>query len=101
MFEERSEQLRRVMTLLDLSITIIVFLTAAWLRTLVLDDDPSDLLSHIAFLPFILALWMLFLALFGAYQSPRSTSLLGYTWAVTQAMVAGLACLFTILFVMK
>jgi exopolysaccharide biosynthesis polyprenyl glycosylphosphotransferase len=101
MFEERSEQLRRVMTLLDLSITIIVFLTAAWLRTLVLDDDPSDLLSHIAFLPFILALWMLFLAFFGAYQSPRSTSPLRYTWAVTRAIVAGLACLFTILFVMK
>ena len=34
-------------------------------------------------------------------QSPRSTSPLRYTWAVTRAIVAGLACPFTILFVMK
>ena len=101
MFEERSEQLRRVTTLLDLGITIIVFLTASWFRDLLLDDESSDLLSHIAFLPFILALWMFFLAFFGAYRSPRTTSRLGYTWAVARAMMAGLASLFTILFVMK
>src|SRR5262245_1507507 len=101
MFEERSEQLYRVTTLLDLCLTIFVFLGASWLRNLLLDDEPADLLSHIAFLPFILAVWMLSLALFGAYRSPRSTSRLGYTWAIARAVGAGLACLFTVLFVMK
>jgi exopolysaccharide biosynthesis polyprenyl glycosylphosphotransferase len=101
MFEERSEELHRVTTLLDLCTTIIVFLTASWLRSLLLDDEPPDALSHIALLPFILALWMLFLALFGAYRSPRNTSRRAYTWAIAQAVVAGLATLVTILFVMK
>jgi exopolysaccharide biosynthesis polyprenyl glycosylphosphotransferase len=101
MFEERSEQLRRVTTLLDLCITIIVFLAASWFRNLLLDHEPSAFLSHIAFLPFILALWMLLLAFFGAYRSPGSTSSLAYTWAIARAVVAGLASLFTILFVMK
>lgn len=101
MFDERSEQLHRVTTLLDLGITIILFLAAPWLRNLLVDDEPPNLLSHIAFLPFILALWIVFLPSFGAYRSPRNTSLLAYTWAVVQAVVAGLAALFTILFVMK
>lgn len=101
MFDERSEQLHRVMTLLDLGITIIMFLAAPWLRTLLVDDEPPNLLSHIAFLPFILALWIVFLPSFGAYRSPRNTSPLAYTWAVVRAVVAGLAALFTILFVMK
>lgn len=101
MFEERSEEFHRVTTLLDLCTTIVMFLAASWLRNLVLDDDPVDTLSHIALLPFILALWMLFLALFGAYRSPRNTSRLAYTWAIAQAVAVGLATLVTILFVMK
>ena len=101
MFDERSEQLHRVMTLLDLGITIIMFLVAPWLRTLLVDDEPPNLLSHIVFLPFILALWIVFLPSFGAYRSPRDTSPLAYTWAVVRAVVAGLAALFTVLFVMK
>jgi exopolysaccharide biosynthesis polyprenyl glycosylphosphotransferase len=101
MFEERSEDLHRVTTLLDLCLTITVFLTAPWLRTLLIDDEPPNVLSHIAFLPFILALWMLFLPFFGAYRSPRNTSRRAYTWVIARAVAAGLATLLTILFVMK
>jgi exopolysaccharide biosynthesis polyprenyl glycosylphosphotransferase len=101
MFEQRSEQLHRVTTLLDLCITIIVFLAASWFRNLVLDEAPRDFLSHVAVLPFILSLWMFFLAFFGAYRSPRKASRLSYTWAVARAVVAGLASLFTVLFVLK
>jgi exopolysaccharide biosynthesis polyprenyl glycosylphosphotransferase len=101
MFEERSEELHRVTTLVDVFATIVMFLAASWLRNLLLDDEPSDPLSHIALLPFILALWMLFLSLFGAYRSPRNTSRLAYTWAIAQTVVVGLASLFTVLFVMK
>jgi len=101
MFEERSEQLHRVMTLLDVALTIFVFLGASWFRSVLLDDDPADLLSHVALLPFVLALWMFFLTLFGAYRSPRMTSLLQYAWAVTRGVAVGLASLLTILFLFK
>jgi exopolysaccharide biosynthesis polyprenyl glycosylphosphotransferase len=101
MFEERSEQLRRVTTLLDMAVTLLTFLAATWLRTVILDDEPRDLLSHLALLPCILALWMFFLAFFGAYRSPRITSPLKYTWAVVQAVAVGLASLLTILFLLK
>jgi exopolysaccharide biosynthesis polyprenyl glycosylphosphotransferase len=101
MFEERSEELHRVTTLLDLCLTITAFLMAPWLRTLLIDDEPPNILSHIALLPFILALWLLCLPFFGAYRSPRNTSRRAYIWAVARGVAVGLATLLTILFVMK
>jgi exopolysaccharide biosynthesis polyprenyl glycosylphosphotransferase len=101
MFEERSEQLQRVTTLLDMALTVSVFLAASWLRTRFMDYDPVDVLSHAALLPFVLSLWMFFLTFFGAYRSPRMTSLLQYAWAVTCGVAAGLASLLTILFLFK
>src|SRR5437773_2613082 len=101
MFEERSEQLHRVMTLSDVAVIMLVFLSAPWLRNALLDDDPIDLLSHAAFLPFVLALWMFFLTVFGTYRSPRMTSLLQYVWAVIRGVAVGLASLLTILFLFK
>jgi exopolysaccharide biosynthesis polyprenyl glycosylphosphotransferase len=101
MFEERSEQLHRVTTFLDIALTALVFVAASGLRNLLLDNEPGDFLSHVACLPLIVALWMFFLAFFGAYRSPRRTSRVAYIWAVAQAVVAGLASLVTILFILK
>ena len=101
MFEERSERLYRVLTLLDVVVTIVVFLAAPWVRNALLDNDRVDLPSHLALLPFVLALWMFFLTFFGAYRSPRMTSRLQYAWAVTRGVAVGLASLLTILFLFK
>ncbi|PYO52900.1 MAG: sugar transferase, partial [Candidatus Rokuibacteriota bacterium] len=101
MFEERSEQLHRVTALLDIALTVFVFLAASWLRTALLDNHPVDFLSHLALLPFVLALWMFFLTFFGAYRSPRVTSLLQYAWSATRGVAVGLAFLLTILFLFK
>jgi len=101
MFEERTEQLYRILTLVDVALTTFVFLAAPWLRNALLDNDPVDLLSHLAVLPFILALWIFFLTFFGAYRSPRMASRLQYAWAVTRGVTVGLAALLTILFLFK
>jgi exopolysaccharide biosynthesis polyprenyl glycosylphosphotransferase len=82
-------------------LTVLVFLAASWFRNVLLDNDPADLLSHVALLPFVLALWMFSLSFFGAYQSPRMTSPLQYAWAVTRGVAVGLAALLTILFLFK
>ena len=99
--DERSSQLHRVTILLDVSLTILVFYASYALRTLLVDDDPADSLSHLAFLPFVLFLWLFSLTLFRAYRSPRMTSRLQYAWAVTRAVVTGLASLLTVLFLLK
>jgi exopolysaccharide biosynthesis polyprenyl glycosylphosphotransferase len=101
MFEERSEQLRRATTLLDIVVTTCALLAASWLRTVIFAEPAHDLLSHLALLPFILALWMFFLTVFGAYDSPRITSRLQYAWAVARAVAVALASLLAILFFLE
>jgi exopolysaccharide biosynthesis polyprenyl glycosylphosphotransferase len=101
MFDERSEQLHRVTTLLDVGLTVVALLLAPAVRNALLADEPLDLLSHLVLLPFILSLWIFCLSFFGAYRSPRMTSRLHYAWAVTRAVGAGLASLLAILFLLK
>ena len=101
MFEERSEQLHRVTTLLDISLTILAFVAAIWVRYALVDDDLGDFVSNAALLPFILSIWIFSLAIFGAYASPRTTSRLQYTWAVGRAVAVAVASLLTVLFLLK
>jgi exopolysaccharide biosynthesis polyprenyl glycosylphosphotransferase len=101
MFDERSAQFQRVTWLLDIGLTVLVFLAVSSLRTLAGHDEARDALSHVAVLPFVLALWMLFLAYFGAYRSPRTTSRSSYLWAVGRAVGAGVVALFTALFALQ
>ena len=62
MFDERSEQVQRVVTLLDVGVTIFAFLVAPALRNTFLDGDFTDFnfWSHASFLPFILSLFGIF-----------------------------------------
>src|SRR5438445_12075152 len=102
MFDERSEQVRRVVTLLDVGVTIFAFRVAPALRIAFLDDDFTDFdfWSHASFLPFILSRWIFFLTLFGAYRSPRMTSRPKYTWSVVRGVEVGLGSLLTIFFLL-
>ncbi len=101
MFEEKSEQLNRVVTVLDVVLTVVSFLIAYWIHEELLPSRSAELLSHLALLPLIITFWILFLTLFGAYRSPRVTSLFEYGWAVIRGVVVGVALLLTLLFLLK
>jgi exopolysaccharide biosynthesis polyprenyl glycosylphosphotransferase len=100
-FEERSEQLDRITTMLDVTVTIAAFVTAVWLRNVLVDGEPVHVLSHLALLPFILALWGVSFAVFDASKSPRTTSALTYIWTVARAVTVALAVLLASLFLLK
>jgi exopolysaccharide biosynthesis polyprenyl glycosylphosphotransferase len=101
MFEEKSEQLNRVVTILDIVLTVISFLIAYWIHEAFLPVSSADFLSHLALLPLIITFWIFFLTLFGAYRSPRVTSLFEYGWAVIRGVAVGVALLLTLLFLLK
>ncbi len=101
MFLEKSQRIRNVTTVADAFVTILVFLVAFRIRESLRRGDPADLLSHVALLPLVLAIWFFFLSYFGAYRSPRESSRLDYAWSVTRAVGAGLALLLTLLFLLK
>ena len=101
MLSEKSYRVRNITILADLSVTILVFLLAFWIRETFVRDDPADFLSHVALLPLVLAIWSFFLFHFGAYRNPRERSRFDYAWAVGRAVAAGLVALLTLLFLVK
>ncbi|MGB4782183.1 sugar transferase [Candidatus Methylomirabilis sp.] len=100
MFRQQSQQLRRVTVLLDVSLTVFLFMAAFWLRK-PLVDPTAQLLPHLALLPIIGPLWVFLLIFFNAYRSPRGASASDLCWAVTRAVATGLVLLFTLVFLLK
>ncbi|MGB7631981.1 MAG: hypothetical protein WBM29_13005, partial [Candidatus Deferrimicrobium sp.] len=101
MLSEKSYRIRIVTILADLSVTILAFLLAFLIRDFFGRVDPADFLSHVALLPLVLAIWSFFLSYFGAYRSPRESSLFDYGWAVARVVTVGLVVLLTLLFLVK
>jgi len=100
-FNEKSQRIRNITTTTDLLVTILAFLLAYWIRDVFSKGNPVSFLSHVALLPLILAIWSFFLVYFGAYRSPRESTLFDYGWAVVRAVLTGLALLFTLLFIFR
>jgi exopolysaccharide biosynthesis polyprenyl glycosylphosphotransferase len=101
MFDEKSRELRRIQTLLDVTLTVTSFLLAYQFRDVFVPGDPDDLFSHMAIIPLIVSIWGFLLTYFGAYKSPRAASVFEYTWSVARAVGAGSAILLTFLFLLK
>jgi exopolysaccharide biosynthesis polyprenyl glycosylphosphotransferase len=97
MFEDKLQQLRRYTVLADIVFTSVMLLMSFWLRNKFVQSS-ADFVSHAALLPLILALWLYSLSSFGAYRSPRITSVLEYGWAIARSVVTGLALLLILLF---
>ncbi len=101
MFEEKSRSLVRITLLLDVIMTTLVFLFSYQTHDVLFGQYPPSFSSHAALLPVILPLSMLSPAYFGAYRSPRTTSVVEYAWAIIRGLVASLPVLLACLFVLK
>ncbi|MBW2119542.1 MAG: sugar transferase [Deltaproteobacteria bacterium] len=100
-FEDKTQQIGRVMFLLDIGLTTLAFLLSYWLYSFFFSVTETDFFSHLALLPLILAFLIFFLSYFGAYKGPRVATLFSYTWAVTRGIVISIAILLTLLFLFK
>lgn len=98
MFDERSRKTQRLLGIWDIFSTVASFAAAIWLQNLLRPLEKVDLFSHIAILPFILALLIFSISYFDAYRSPRSASNFFYVVSITKTMGTTLGLLFTVLF---
>lgn len=101
MFEEKNDQLRNVLSLLDSAVIVLAFLASYQAHEWFVAEGTADFLSHVVLLPFIVFLWGVFLSYFGAYRGPRGVSRFDYAWAVAQAVGSALAMLLVALFVLR
>jgi exopolysaccharide biosynthesis polyprenyl glycosylphosphotransferase len=100
-FDEKSRHAGRLLFVLDILTTALVFLFAYWFREFLFSDNPIDFYSHLAMLPFILVPLGFLMSHFGAYQELRVASFLDYSWIVIRSLGISLVILFTSLFLLK
>jgi len=97
MFDDRSQKTQRLLTIWDVFFSMVSFVAAIWIQTF-RPDEAIDFFSHIAILPFLLALMILSLSYFDAYRPPRSASNFFYIVAIVKTMTVTLGLLFIVLF---
>ncbi|KAF0189888.1 MAG: exopolysaccharide biosynthesis polyprenyl [Desulfobulbaceae bacterium] len=97
MFDEKSQKTQRLLTIWDIFISVVSFIFAIWIQSF-RSQETLNFFSHIAILPFLLALLILSLSYFDAYRPPRSTSNFFYLIALIKTMAITLGLLFTSLF---
>ena len=87
--------------ILDIITTIVVFVSAFWLRNAILPGqfENTQFISHIFILPLSLALILMPLSYLGGYESPyKARHLTIYLWAVARAVSLGGGILLALLF---
>ena len=98
-FDDKTKEMGRLLLVLDMCLTILIFLASFWIRSAIFPQDLPDYRSHIALIPLILTPLGFLLTFFGAYQGLRKTSVFEYGWAVFSALAVSLALLFSFLFI--
>lgn len=100
-FDEKSAQLKRLLLVLDLCVTALVYLISFWAYHFLIADSKSQYDSYLAFMPHIVLLQGFFLSYFGAYKSFRISSIFTFERIVVMALGLNMAFLFTMLFLLK
>jgi exopolysaccharide biosynthesis polyprenyl glycosylphosphotransferase len=101
MFDEKSQEIRRLLGIWDIFFSLICFSAAIWIQTVVHPLDQVDIFSHISILPSLLALLIISLSYFDSYRSPRLATNFFYVASIINAMAVTLGLLFMALFFLK
>ena len=98
MYDDRSTELDRTVFLLDILISVTVFIIAFQVRNFLHPDSDIDFFTHLFLLPLLLVLIASFLSYFGAYEVPRYTSNAKYAWAIFRGISLAIGVLLALLF---
>jgi len=99
--DDKSRHAGRLVFVLDMLVTALVFLSTFQIRELFFAQNPADFDSHLALLPIILVPLGFLMSRYGAYRGLRVASILGHAWIVVRAMGISFAVLFAVLFLLK
>ncbi len=101
MYDDKSREIGYRLFLLDVLITVLVFMVAFALREHWFANNPADFEAHLALLPVMLAVQSYLLYGSGIYRGLRIVSLFTYVWAVVRAVAFAIALLLVIVFFLK
>ncbi|WP_028586088.1 sugar transferase [Desulfogranum mediterraneum] len=98
MYDKQSRDLDRSMFFWDTICTVIAFLAAFQVRSLLLPGPQADLYMHLYLLPVFLSCVTGFTSYFGGYASPHVATLKSYAWAVTRSLLLTVGAVLSVTF---
>ena len=101
MYDDRTVEIGRTLFLLDIILTTITYIAAVWIRVSWEDGGDVDFISHIYFIPLLLALVVGFLSYFEAYKGPSEMRAIKYVWAVFRALALSIGVMLALLFLLR
>lgn len=100
-FDERSKEAGYRLFVLDLLLTVLMFMVSFALREHWFAHNPADFESHLALLPVMLTVQSYLLYSSGVYRGLRVVSLFGYLWTMIRAVAIAIGLLLVIVFFLK
>ncbi len=100
MLDEKSQEVSRLLLVLDMLLTLIVWRGVQWFSESYSLTHHVDILPHLSLIVFVWLPLAYFMLHFGAYQGLRVRSISGYVWIVFKALGASVAILLTFLFLL-
>jgi exopolysaccharide biosynthesis polyprenyl glycosylphosphotransferase len=99
--DDRTGHLRRVTLLLDAAVLTASLVISFFAVRDLYPERAADVVSHLALLPLLFVFHLFFLDRFGANAPPRGASRFDYAWAVLRAVLASVAILLSLLYLLK
>jgi len=99
--DDRTIELGRTLFVLDILLATIIYIFSLWIRVSWMGDGDVNFISHLFFIPLLLALVVGFLSYFGAYRGPSEMRAVTYLWAVFRALALAIGVLLALLFVLR
>lgn len=100
-FDERSKEVGYRLFVLDLLVTVLVFMVSFAMREHWFAHNPADFESHLVLLPVWLAVQAYLLYSSGIYRGLHIASLFGYLWIVIRSVTIAMGLLLAIVFFLK
>lgn len=100
MYDERSRHVGRVLLVLDIVLSVLVFVIAYRVRDSLIESS-SSFSAHLAIVPLFLLFLGLSVWMLEGYRNLRTAMILDYAWVVLRALAISIAALLTLLFLMK
>jgi exopolysaccharide biosynthesis polyprenyl glycosylphosphotransferase len=101
MYDDKMTEMSRAVYLFDLLLTALCFVAAFWIRAAVLPTAAIDFYSHVFLLPLLVFFIVGFFSYFGAYDSVRKKSSLGYAWSIFRGIALAIGAMLALLFFLK
>ena len=99
--DTKASHISRLLMILDVCLTLFVYIVSFWLGVYYLGGDPDYLLAYLALSPLLWLSQSYFMSKFGAYKRLSVTSFVSFSLIIVKSIAISVFVFFTFLYALK